>query len=187
MTRRTLLAGSAGALAAAALAPSLAAPSRAAPRPNIVFILTDDLDSQSVAFMPVVQSRLIDQGTTFSRFFLSMPLCAPSRASILRGQYPHNHGVLNNTGINGGFPAFYHFGDEQSTVATWLHDAGYRTGLIGKYLNRYPKEAPRTYVPPGWDSWYGLMEGGANYYLDFSLNENGTAVTYGGKPEDYLT
>ncbi|HEU5434438.1 MAG TPA: sulfatase, partial [Thermomicrobiales bacterium] len=164
-----------------------AVPSRAAPRPNIILILTDDLDSQSIAAMPALQSLLVKQGTLFSRFFVSMPLCAPSRASILRGQYPHNHGVLNNTGVNGGFPAFFDFGDEASTVATWLHDAGYRTGLFGKYLNRYPKEAPRTYVPPGWDAWFGLMEGGANYYLDFTLNENGTPVAYGGKPEDYLT
>jgi N-acetylglucosamine-6-sulfatase len=187
VTRRHLLAGSAGLLAGAALAPCFVRTGRAGPRPNIIFILTDDLDSQSVAFMPALQSLLVQQGTTFSRFFLSKPLCAPSRASILRGQYPHNHGVLNNTGVNGGFPAFYHLGDEASTVATWLHDVGYRTGLFGKYLNRYPKEAVRTYVPPGWDRWCGLLDEGANPYLDFTLNENGAPVTYGGKPEDYLT
>ncbi|HEU0116547.1 MAG TPA: sulfatase-like hydrolase/transferase, partial [Thermomicrobiales bacterium] len=110
MSRRTLLAGAAGALAGAALAPQFAVSTRAAPRPNIILIVTDDLDSQSIAAMPTLQSALVQQGALFSRFFVSMPLCAPSRASIFRGQYPHNHGVLNNTGVNGGFPAFYHLG-----------------------------------------------------------------------------
>ena len=90
---------------------------------------------------------------SFANAFVTTPLCCPSRASILRGQYAHSHGVLSNGGDNGGFPAFYRLGDEESTVATWLQDAGYRTALVGKYLNRYPKEASESHVPPGWDEW----------------------------------
>ena len=103
--------------------------------------------------MPNVQTLLAAEGLTFTNAFVTTPLCCPSRASILRGQYAHSHGVLNNVGENGGFPAFYRLGDEDSTVATWLHDAGYRTALIGKYLNRYPKGAAESHVPPGWDEW----------------------------------
>jgi len=72
---------------------------------------------------------------TFSNFFVDDSLCCPSRASILRGQYVHDTRVLNNGAPAGGFEAFHHLGRESSTVATWLHARGYRTGLFGKYLN----------------------------------------------------
>ena len=59
-------------------------------RPNIVFILTDDLDTESVSAMPELESKLIDEGTTFNNAFVTDPLCCPSRATFLRGQYSHN-------------------------------------------------------------------------------------------------
>src|SRR5918995_5123350 len=159
--------------------------------PNIVVINTDDLDARSVACMPHVQSLLAQDGVTFANAFATTPLCCPSRASLLRGQYAHSHGVLSNAGDNGGFPAFYHLGDEDSTVATWLQDAGYRTALFGKYLNRYPRGAAESHVPPGWDEWSAFAssdvnEGGA-YYSGYALNENGTIVRYGQQPSDYST
>jgi N-acetylglucosamine-6-sulfatase len=76
-------------------------------------------------------------------------------------------------------------GHEDPTVATWLHDVGYRTVLLGKYLNGYPAGAARTHVPPGWDEWYGVV-GGLNYF-NYQLNENGPIVPYGESPTDYLT
>jgi arylsulfatase A-like enzyme len=159
--------------------------------PNIVLINTDDLDARSVACMPNVQSLLARQGVTFANAFVTTPLCCPSRASLLRGQYAHSHGVLSNTGDNGGFPAFYRLGDEDSTVATWLQDAGYRTALLGKYLNRYPKGAAESYVPPGWDEWSAFTSGdddeGGSYYSDYALNQDGTIVRYGQQPSDYST
>ncbi len=77
-------------------------------------------------------------------------LCCPSRASILRGQYTHNHQVRTNTRPDGGFEKFRSMGHEDSTVATWLESEGYQTALIGKYLNGYAKGNDETYVPPGW-------------------------------------
>src|SRR6478735_1950417 len=109
--------------------------SSASSQPNILFILLDDLRADDLAAMPIVQSHLVAEGTTCENFFATAPLCAPSRASILRGEYPHNHGVLRGSGVFGGFDLFQTQGEEQSTIATWLHDAGYRTALIGKYLN----------------------------------------------------
>jgi N-acetylglucosamine-6-sulfatase len=76
-------------------------------------------------------------------------------------------------------------------VATWLQDAGYRTALVGKYLNRYPKEASKSYVPPGWDEWSAFASSdedeGGSYYSDYALNENGATVSYGQQPSDYST
>lgn len=90
--------------------------------------------------MPYVQEHLVAQGVSFSNGFASDPLCCPSRASILTGNYSHSTGVYGNSGANGGFGAF----DDTSTIATWL-DPTYETALIGKFLNNY--EGP--YIPPG--------------------------------------
>lgn len=163
-------------------------------RPNIVVILLDDLDwavfDAAIGNLPAVQN-LQARGTTFDQYYVTTPLCCPSRSSLLRGQYAHNHGVLWNRGEpggNGGFEAFHRLGRETDTVATALHDAGYRTGLFGKYLNGYPMSMPETYEPPGWDDWavHTASERDA-FYIDYDLNVNGTIVSYGSAPEDYST
>jgi arylsulfatase A-like enzyme len=171
--------------------PMSAAPARsvtAAPagRPNIVLILTDDQEVESVNHTPRVQSLLVDQGTVFSNFFVNISLCCPSRASILRGQYPHNHQIKTNQYPGGGFRKFEELGLENSTVATWLQAVGYRTVLLGKYLNGYPRGDNRAYVPPGWDEWYSPGDGAYSGY-NYQMNENGRVVPYGERPEDYLT
>ncbi len=157
--------------------------------PNFVFILTDDLD-RSLYFdasrFPKFNSLLVDKGTTFSNFFVTDSLCCPSRSSILRGQYVHNHDVRGNRPPLGGFEKFHSNGDEKSTVATWLHDAGYRTGLLGKYLNGYPNGADATFVPPGWDVWASPSGNGGYSGYNYRLNENGKLVRYGASPQDHL-
>src|SRR4051812_28275085 len=80
--------------------------SQSGSQPNILFILLDDLRADDLAAMTDVQARLVDEGTTFENFFVTAPLCAPARASILRGQYPHNHRVLRGSGEFGGFDLF---------------------------------------------------------------------------------
>jgi len=159
-------------------------------KPNVVFILTDDLDLTSYldpSRFPKVNSLLVDKGTTFSNFFVTDSLCCPSRSSILRGQYVHDHDVLGNLPPDGGYQKFHANGDEKSTVATWLHDAGYRTGLLGKYLNGYPQTVDPAFVPPGWDEWDSPTSGGNPYSeYNYRLNENGKLVRYGSSPDDYL-
>jgi N-acetylglucosamine-6-sulfatase len=119
----------------------------------------------------------------FENFFTTYPLCCPSRASILRGQYPHNTLVLGNLPPEGGFLTFRRLGLEDSTIATWLQAAGYRTAFYGKYLNGYAEtDAP----PPGWDEWHAANNDGY-FNVNYKLNENGKVVAYGGAPEDYLT
>ena len=154
-----------------------------APRqPNIVLILTDDEDVAIHQFMPKTKALLEDHGTRFDNFFVTYSFCCPSRASILRGQYAHNTHIVGNEQPWGGFEKFRQLGLEQSTMATWLQDAGYHTAMIGKYLNRYVPE--RDGVPPGWDEWY--VAGNAHRSYDYTLNENGRAVAYGNEPRDYL-
>ena len=159
-------------------------------KPNFVFILTDDLD-RNLAFdasrFPKLDSLLVERGTTFSNAFVTDSLCCPSRSSILRGQYVHNHDVRSNRPPLGGFEKFHGNGDEKSTVATWLHDAGYRTGLLGKYLNGYPNGVEPTFVPPGWDVWASATGNGGYSGYNYRLNENGSVVRYGSSPDDYMT
>jgi N-acetylglucosamine-6-sulfatase len=153
--------------------------------PNIVFILTDDMALHDLEFMPKLKKFLIEEGTTFSNYFVTNSQCCPSRSSILRGQYVHNHGVDSNSA---GFRRFYQLGNESSTMATWLKAAGYMTGYMGKYLNGYPAGATsKTYVPPGWDEWHGAIGGAGYHQFDYSLNENGKIVAYGRTDADYLT
>jgi N-acetylglucosamine-6-sulfatase len=117
-------------------------------RPNIVLILTDDQRFDSLHVMPEVQ-RLASRGMLLRRAIDSNPLCCPSRATILTGRYSHTTGVYTNGGMNGGWTAFKPW--ESETIATALDAAGYRTALVGKYLNGYA--GADLYVPPGWDRW----------------------------------
>lgn len=150
-------------------------------RPNIVFILTDDEDTALHAFMSKTKALLHDAGTTFDNYFVTYSLCCPSRATTLRGQYPHSTGVRGNTPPLGGFETFRALGRETSTIATWLRADGYRTAMFGKYLNGYQ---PAAGVPAGWSEWY--VGGNAYRGYDYVLNENGKFVSYGSRPEDFL-
>lgn len=156
-------------------------------KPNIIFILTDDLDADLIEFMPNVKSLLVAQGVTFANFFDNVTLCCPSRASILRGQYAHNTQVLTNQLPTGGFQKFYVLGHENSTVATWLQLVGYRTCYLGKYLNGYPEGTSSTHVPSGWNEWYSPVAGNPYSNFNYVMNENGKLVRYGSRAEDYLT
>jgi N-acetylglucosamine-6-sulfatase len=161
------------------------------PPPSIVFVLTDDLDVQSLPYMPKALSLIANQGISFTNSFVATSICAPSRATILTGQYAHNHDMLANLAPRGGYDKFYGEGRESSTIATWLKTAGYRTIFLGKYLNGYPSGSPG-YVPPGWDDWHADVnnddgaETGLEYY-DYSLNDNSVVTTFGQAPADYLT
>ena len=155
--------------------------------PNIVFILTDDQRLEDVNYMPRLKKLIGDEGASFSNYFSSVSLCCPSRTSILRGQYAHNTGVMTNGGNNGGYGVVQANNLENSTVATWLHDRGYTTALIGKYLNYYPGAKGDSFVPPGWDYWASAVGGRPYSEYNYTLNENGKSVRYGEQPSDYGT
>jgi N-acetylglucosamine-6-sulfatase len=146
--------------------------------PNIVLILSDDQRWDTLWSMPNVRSEIAAHGVTFSNGFVVNASCCPSRATILTGQYSHTTGVYTNQSKQpyGGFAAFR----DDSTIATALQAAGYRTGLFGKYLNGYHS----TYVPPGWDRWFASTGG---LYYRYDANRDGTLLTFGSDPADYST
>jgi arylsulfatase A-like enzyme len=166
-------------------------------RPNILFILTDDqrwdttddTHSPTGAFiMPRTRAELGDHGVEFTHAFMTTPLCCPSRSSILKGSYAHRTGVYRNGGVNGGADDF----EDQSCLPVWMQAAGYRTGLIGKYLNGYPQlwvNNQTPYIPPGWTEWRGLRN--VAYFNYRMVEPDGMGgyhiVQYGSTPADYLT
>jgi arylsulfatase A-like enzyme len=149
------------------------------PRPNIVLILTDDETLESVAKMPYLSSRT--DWSTFDNAFENVSLCCPSRASILTGQYDTHTGVLDNTGAHDGRKL-----NEANTLPVWLHRVGYRTALIGKYLNGYPWTRGN-YIPPGWDDWHAFLTPPGVNYFGYKLNENGVVHSYDAATADYST
>lgn len=138
-------------------------------KPNVVFILTDDLSWNMVKYMSAVQD-MRRNGTTFTNFFAADGLCCPSRANIFTGRYPHNTGVrVNEEYRGGGNAAFERNGNHKRTYAVELDDAGYRTGHLGKYINGHePATEP---VPPGWDEWHVSHAAYGNIPGSYSLTD----------------
>lgn len=181
--RRTLVALAVPVLVATAIVAPGPRVKAQSPLPNIVLVVTDDQRWDSLWAMPTVQSELVARGVQFENAMVTNAWCCPSRASILTGQYSHSSGVYTNGGRHGGFGAFR----DQSTLATWLRGAGYRTGLFGKYFNGYGG----TYIPPGWDDFaafgaYGTKNNGGAYF-NYELNVNGVLRRFGSAEKDYST
>jgi N-acetylglucosamine-6-sulfatase len=159
-----------------------AAAARALPRRlNVVVILSDDERADGTAVMSNVRRLLADHGVTFTDYHVTTSMCGPSRASILSGEYSHHTGVLGNFGRHS-FPAF----NQSSDLATWLHAAGYRTALVGKYINDYTKYGHNE-IPPGWDDWQAMDSVPMEAYYNYTLNANGRLVHYGDEADDYST
>jgi N-acetylglucosamine-6-sulfatase len=158
-------------------------------RPNIVLVMADDLDVRinTLNYTPHIRALLQQQGMTFDNGLVPVSLCCPSRASLLRGQYVHNHTIYTNGPPDGGFQKAFDLGLENSTIATVLQDAGYRTALMGKYLNGYPFTDSLTYIPPGWNEFYSPSSDAAYFGFNYTMNANGVLVPYGNAPEDYMT
>jgi N-acetylglucosamine-6-sulfatase len=142
----------------------LAAPAMA--QPNIVVIVADDLDQSLFTrmylegYLPTIRSYIGDRGTIFRNSFVTTSLCCPARATLLTGQYSHNHNVLDNLKPLGGVTKF----NASTALPVWLKGGNYITGLVGKYLNGYgadgsqPLSSPENpgHIPSGWDFWRAL-------------------------------
>jgi N-acetylglucosamine-6-sulfatase len=172
-----------GGLAVSSAAGSgVAAAARPAAKPNVVFILTDDLSWNLVnsKFAPHIVA-LEKRGETFNHYFVTDSLCCPSRSTIFTGLFPHDTQVFANVGRDGGFHKFQSRRLYKRTFAVATRARGYRTSMMGKYLNGYgtPHMTPATApIPPGWSDWHVAGNG----YLEFNytLNENGRFNFYGG-------
>jgi N-acetylglucosamine-6-sulfatase len=146
------------------------------PRPNIVVVMTDDQTVADLEAMPRVQRLLGAAGVSFDRSYVSYPVCCPSRATYLSGQYAHNHHVLGLYPPTGGYGRF----DARKSLPVWLERAGYHTVHMGKYLNGYGGETPAD-PPPGWSEWYGAVGDSTYRMWGYTLNENGVNRTYGSE------
>ena len=156
-------------------------------RLNILVNPTDDQSFDSLPSnppaMPWLQSQ-VQYGRNMAvvpeRVHPRTPLCCPSRAAVVvgTGAGRHSHVRTNDDG---------HLFDESQTIATWLHDAGYFTGLIGKYLNRYPfGRGP--YVPPGWDRWVVKRNTAAiTTYSNFGFVDQEVSLQTSDSPATYAT
>jgi N-acetylglucosamine-6-sulfatase len=147
-------------------------------RPNVVVIMTDDQTINDLIAMPATRRAFVGRGVNFPNSTVSYPVCCPSRASFLTGRYAHNHGVMGLYWPTGGYGRF----NDHDALPVWLERAGYRTAHIGKYMNGYGSDRPAI-VPPGWTEWYGAVDPTTYRMWNFTLNENGHQVTYGG-PDD---
>jgi N-acetylglucosamine-6-sulfatase len=154
------------------------APAQSGPvKPNIIVIMTDDQDDGPLFAMPHTKAFLVDHGTRFTNSFVSQSTCGPSRVSFLTGQYVHNHGATNNSAES--YRVFQR--RESDTLAVWLQKAGYKTAMIGKFINGYKSSDP---IPAGWNEWNVSLE---DSYYEYDLNENGRIVHYGNSSSDYST
>jgi N-acetylglucosamine-6-sulfatase len=157
------------------------------PRPNIVLIMDDDQNVEMQRFLTKTNAAIGDKGVTFDNSYVNYSLCCPSRATMLTGQYAHNHGVRSNTPPTGGYSKLAP--TMANTLPAWLQRSGYYTAHIGKFLNGYGTFAPDTEVPPGWNEWYGSLDnpdaftGGTYTAYGYTLNENGQIVHYGSTPD----
>uniref|UniRef100_H2MQP0 N-acetylglucosamine-6-sulfatase n=1 Tax=Oryzias latipes TaxID=8090 RepID=H2MQP0_ORYLA len=160
-------------------------------RPNIVMVLTDDLDVLMGGLNPLSKTKKLvgDAGMTFTNAFVASPLCCPSRASILTGKYPHNHHVVNNTLEGNCSSRAWQKSEEPHAFPALLKAyGGYQTFFAGKYLNQYGRADAGgvQHVPPGWSYWFAL-EKNSKYY-NYTMSVNGKAQKHGADySRDYLT
>ncbi len=158
------------------------APRPPAPRhaPNVVVVMTDDqVEANWQERLPGIARHVAGRGMTFSQNFASTPLCCPSRATFLTGQYSHNSAVRENS------PGYPDLREPASVLPEWLRQEGYRTAHVGKWLQGY-ESAPGTgggLAPaPGWDQWDGMLS--AKYY-DYDLSVDGRLTHQGDAPSDH--
>jgi N-acetylglucosamine-6-sulfatase len=132
---------------------------------DIILVLTDDQSKNTLRYMPYVGDEFQARATTYPNATYNFSLCCPSRASILRGQYTHNHRVWGNVPPEGGYERFVQLANDNSHLARWLNQAGYNTGMFGKYLNGYsPQEDDPK--PGGWDTFFHYKEDSQRGYKD---------------------
>lgn len=153
---------------------------RTAGGPNFLVVLVDDQATNSFKrrYMPQTFRWIVDPGTRFTNGLAAPPLCCPDRAGFLTGQYPHGSGVFSN------HPGYPDLREKGNTLPVWLARAGYRTAMVGKYLNHY-YGAEGLDPAPGWGTWFSQTN--REQYYDYPISDNGVEREYGSDRADYST
>jgi N-acetylglucosamine-6-sulfatase len=172
--RRSTLLQLAAALLALGLATATPSRPAAVTRPNIIVVMTDDQTTVELRGMEATRRLIARRGVSFSRFYVSYPVCCPSRATYLTGQYAHNHGVMGLHPPTGGYGRF----DKRNALPVWLQRAGYHTAHFGKFLNGYGDQVAAD-VPPGWSDWHATVDYSTYRMWGYTINDEGRARTYG--------
>jgi arylsulfatase A-like enzyme len=148
--------------------------------PNIILVTTDDQPTSMMRgrFMPKAMKQVAGKGTFFTNMVVTTPLCCPSRASMMTGEYGHNNGVLANS--------YSLLRDKDNVLPSWLQRAGYRTAHVGKFLNGYEAAVgDPSRVAPGWDTWFTVL--GATRYFDYDVSANGVVRHFGKGQRNHVT
>lgn len=143
----------------------------AAEQPNVVLVVTDDLTKKDYFTLGSSLGFFTHGGTFFHNAFVTTALCSPSRASTLTGLYAHNHGITQHIDPGTGYEQYHAEGYDQKDLPVWLESSGYRTGLVGKYMNKY--DAQHDGAPAGWTDWYGADDPAVRW----TISENGRSLS----------
>jgi arylsulfatase A-like enzyme len=149
-------------------------PEAAASGPNVVVVMTDDQRYDDMAALPKTRRLIGRAGVSFTRAYVSYPVCCPARATFFTGQYAHNHGVICLYATCGGG-----YGNlrQREYLPVWLERAGYATAHIGKFLNGYGQD--RLDVPNGFTEWYGLIDPFTYRMWGYQIFEDRRRQAYG--------
>lgn len=156
-------------------------------RPNLIVVVLDDADVDITESMPRFRALFAEEGARFTSTIANTPLCGPSRALLLAGQYAHNTRVYYNNGPNGGYGPWREGGYDDRSIGPWLKAAGYRTGLFGKYMNDFPSGREASFVPKGWDDFRAVLSDREAHNNSFTLSENGVLKLYEAGQGGYQT
>ena len=160
-------------------------------KPNIVLIQVDDAVRSDIPYLPNVRNVIQQGGANFTNYNAPYPLCGPARASLLTGQLAHNNRMEGNfKASHGGHFVFRNMEgklNQSNSLGPWLQKAGYRTALIGKYLNEYGV-ANQKEIPPGWNRWAALLDNSTYDYFNYGINVDGKIRYYGdeGYARDHI-
>ncbi len=153
-------------------------------KPNIIYIVADDLDKNLLFSMPNIKTLIADQGVRLNNFYIPQSQCCPSRATALTGKYVHNHKVTTNNAPAGGFAKFRQEGLDPGNVAGPVEANGYQSALLGKFLNEYgPQTSSSAYEGANWSRWFGVFN---QKRYSWSANSDGSVVSFGTEAKDYV-
>lgn len=145
--------------------------------PNVLLIVSDDQRFDFLEYMPNTRNLIAFQGRDFVHARCNVPLCEPSRVSLITGQHSLHHGAAEVPWES--LPTH----DHSNTIGAWMQAAGYRTGLIGKYLNGTPPLIPK---PGGWDTWLQFDESAGYGGFGYRVCDGATLSSPDQFQTDYL-